>query len=116
MESNQAQGRMAASYEGASHTPGPWRAIFKAGMRATVIAPAEDYRICAIGGAAMGDDADEANARLIAAAPELLEALKESRDGLADALNNLPADGECAVLIGIRLAAVDAAIAKAEGR
>lgn len=70
------------------HTPGPWR-----------VAPASDYRdadlnvdantrafICAAG--TRGDVEAEANAKLIASAPSLLEAL----NGLCKALGKLPAD------------------------
>lgn len=84
------------------HTPGPWTAL-----RASVISG--PFVICprVHAGARMSIDdscaAAEANARLIAAAPELLAALEDCRE----ALRRAGADGELRV--------VDAAIAKARG-
>jgi hypothetical protein len=59
-----------------THTPGPWRVHEKSptlviDKHGLVIAQAHSYAECGI----MRDEA-EANARLIAAAPELLEALE----------------------------------------
>ncbi len=51
------------------HTPGPWKATVGKGMCATVIT-CEQGLICELG----GGDCVEPNARLIAAAPDLLEA------------------------------------------
>lgn len=89
------------------HTPGPW-SLHKRG-------PAERYEvqhgipgngspICVT----FCGSQQEANARLIAAAPELLDALKKTRAALlcADAAG-IPVDEE--------LAQLDAAIAKATG-
>jgi hypothetical protein len=91
-----------------AHTPGPWQVFEEAAL---------DYRPCTIFGAEGGSQVamccgggrvraidkpeERANALLIAAAPELLEALKMMRD--VDMHHNL-------------LAVVDAAIAKATGR
>ena len=55
-----------------THTPGPWVAITK-GMDAKVECP--DGRSFLIGDIIYHED-NKANARLIAAAPELLDALK----------------------------------------
>ena len=66
------------------HTPGPWRDV-NMGEQIVIIAPVPtaiyDYYLVAT--VSKGDHAD-ANARLIAAAPELLEALVEISHALAD--------------------------------
>ncbi len=95
-------------------TPGPWRLrddlmIFHPSLDGVAIAnltgafvPANGYH----------DHADEraANARLIAAAPDLLEALKALIEApVRDATHNIPAHHK-------RIIAACAAIAKAEGR
>jgi hypothetical protein len=58
-----------------THTPGPWTAFQAYPQRHTIGTP--NGKICDLWGAdpAFYTDEDEANARLIAAAPELLEAL-----------------------------------------
>lgn len=58
------------------HTPGPW----KSGAHATI--PGRFAIRHESGGVIVGHTWDEANARLIAAAPELLEALIEANDHL----------------------------------
>lgn len=80
------------------HTSGPWR------VGAPQSVDPEWLLVMTSGGAIVANvnGADEANARLIAAAPELLEALECIRDGMADD----QAYRECA----------RKAIAKAEGR
>lgn len=58
-----------------AHTPGPW--IAKAGIgrwNVTTASPPRTFNICSINSDRIEQ---EANARLIAAAPDLLEALKE---------------------------------------
>ncbi len=81
-----------------SHTPGPWEIDTQGdgiyGAQRTVHAA----RICTL----THHSRMEANARLIAAAPEMLEALKVARDILN--------------FKGERNEIVDNAIAKAEGR
>jgi hypothetical protein len=73
----------------AKHTPGPWQ-LFEdydaiGGFRQRVysvhgdIRPGHQFRGIARVPASEGDEMLEANARLIAAAPDLLEALKELR-------------------------------------
>jgi len=90
----------------AKHTPGPWRLDEIGNVESEAV-----HNIAVVFSAAgqvnwSGSDFDtlahcEANARLIAAAPELLEALKYARRFLK------PSDHDTAF--------VDAAIAKAEG-
>jgi hypothetical protein len=57
-----------------AHTPGPWKLdSYLGGFKITAVDPEYpqyEFRLCDIGGE------DSANAHLIAAAPELLEALK----------------------------------------
>ena len=98
----------------AKHTPGPWETvgakyIWKTGDvggAVAIIAEPEcessnDFRPVRI--ASERWEEAMANARLIAAAPELLEALKELRDFYTDNF-------------GLPAAKANAAIAKAEGR
>jgi hypothetical protein len=84
----------------AGHTPGPWTV----GRDFSIIAGSEE--IAALYTNDGADDSKpypvEANARLIAAAPELLEALKDAVDGEGD-------------MTAERIARWRAAIAKAEG-
>jgi len=97
-------------------TPGPWEAITSppdCGHSVTVYGPAgaEGFRnICSMG-LWQPQDLRESNARLIAAAPELLEALKEMLPIVHDAMN---ADDDD--VIGKIAYRASAAIAKAEGR
>jgi hypothetical protein len=61
------------------HTPGPWfYYVTPSGVRYKVHGPTVDYFICDVKGSN-----DLANARLIAAAPELLEALEKLADQAA---------------------------------
>ena len=93
------------------HTPGPWReyrddenCIFRVESRARYAETVANV---------LGDDASaQANARLIAAAPELLEAAAWAEKELAI---HAERDPMCARL-GNVLAHVRAAIARAEGR
>ena len=63
-----------------AHTPGPWSSGYSEG-RGTLCVRAADTWICgellAENGTAISQQEAEANARLIAAAPELLEAVKK---------------------------------------
>lgn len=86
------------------HTPGPWFSQY------------DDNGFYKIGSEAVGlniaftfgeSDADEANVRLMAAAPNLLEAL----ENLADYVDEWVGDNECRPLENAR-----AAIAKARGQ
>jgi hypothetical protein len=135
---------MATSTEGQGHTPGPWFwAEDSRGNRTNLMRSGSgDY--VATPQADIGDyglsvdrwtDASDADASLIAAAPELLEALKEAQDviyGLRQDLhhrriadwypegahNAAESMSEDMRLLGNHLVGVDfsAAIAKAEGR
>ena len=61
------------------HTPGPWL-LENRGYKFIVSKPGDGYitrDVCRLDGSTMSAFAQEANARLIAAAPDLLEALKE---------------------------------------
>lgn len=95
-----------------SYTPGPWRQnglFIEGGSR-------PDQRICYAYGA-YTDCADaeaKANARLIAAAPELLEALREILAHVESDTTQLIA-GQCTLCHTYRIIG-HAAIAKAEGR
>ena len=109
----------------AKHTPGPW--VVRQSSCGSV---GTDSMLIAL---TYGDDPDckaddrmRANARLIAAAPELLEALRVARDcvstdrqALADSHtgpDGLDEDGAAGVAEYDRaLAVIDSAIAKAEG-
>ena len=107
----------------AKHTPGPWHVD----PNFPIIVWSEDtMRICdirgwghltGIGALALPEEEasaiQDANARLIAAAPELLEALKHAR-------NQMKRSGFCFEMDDINdcdgYRSIDAAIAKAEGR
>lgn len=96
-------GRNGAQSHG-KHTPGPWEyrgdGLYAAGDNYPFLCGWDD-------GSFVGcnDPVDAANIRLIAAAPELLAALKEARDALNGAPNTCGLHTQ-----------IDAAIAKAEGR
>lgn len=89
----------------ASHTPGPWYA-HTIGMPRE---PGAEYTF------PLGTDPDVAvaNARLIAAAPDLLEACEAALAFLADAALAKPIDGDPAMRA---CAATEAAISRATGR
>jgi hypothetical protein len=96
--------------EQAKWTPGPWgkgvafRPDTGLGQRVVVVAPAEGANDGMVVCWAMGPD-KEANARLIAAAPEMYEALK-----------TLVAEWDRSLLSGEAYEIARDAIAKAEGR
>ena len=115
--------------EGQQHTPGPWRKfetpqkieilcndrLAPACMPSTGIKIAEvRFKRIARGGTFAGNDVDEANARLIAAAPELLAALNH----LATAVRDTENQWGKVINIAVHASAIAAfaAIAKAEGR
>jgi len=93
-------------------TPGPWRAV---GKQSGIVLSGGDYtHVCVVG--AWGDrelrpfngDRWAADARLIAAAPDLYEALVEIRQVVVVAC------GDSAPYIKVALARLDAALAKAK--
>ena len=94
--------------ENSKHTPGPWEVDYEGPCRLAIIAPNDvDGAMVAFTNLQNVDgDMDEANARLIAAAPDLLKAIKIARTwiNLDYPLNQDDVD------------TVDAAIAKAEGK
>lgn len=61
--------------EATKHTPGKWHIDT---ADSTLICGADGYQTCSTGYSHRPDDEAEANARLIAAAPELLECLQET--------------------------------------
>lgn len=94
------------------HTPGPWR------LDGLAISASMEVVVCWVGEPAQypGDIATfcfnhEANARLIAATPELLEALRD----LAEAARN-EVGPKASPSLSNALFEADVAIAKAEGR
>ena len=97
------------------HTPGPWKAIRNNAYWEVVPqnrgpnAPYTIGNVCASDPDAPDRGLQEANARLIAAAPEMLAALKS----VAEWVNN-PFDGNAPSINVIRKN-INAAIAKAEG-
>ena len=95
--------------ENAQHTPGPWEVhptTLHPAVRSVGTANAAPRRICTAG-SMNGNPVDERNARLIAAAPELLEAAIELKDAC-----NRPAAARTRAEAWRKL---DAAIAKATG-
>jgi len=66
------------------HTPGPWRAEMNGFCRMAVIDKKYRYLTYKAGSDRMSDEELEANANLIAAAPDLLEALKRMFSTIED--------------------------------
>lgn len=99
-----------------THTPGPWRAVKSRGLNAYEIRGADGAYLADTWGVDVAipggvhPKASKANARLIAAAPDLLAALKELW-----AHTRVPATREDAPHVWAMLERVEAAIAKAEG-
>jgi hypothetical protein len=91
-----------------SHTPGPW--TYREGYRGTeeyVVQRGHEGGFVVEG---LSKERAEADARLIAAAPELLEVLKAARRAISEVENPRQ------LQVVKTLAALDAAIAKAEGK
>lgn len=86
------------------HTPGPWA---RSGI--SIMAQNCCIATCDTQAACSSDEIDEANARLIATAPDLLEAASWARDILVQLL-------DAGHNVEIELNACERAIAKAEGR
>lgn len=103
------------------HTPGPWS--FDGPAHSIIVwGPTPELRVCFM----TSDGPAEANARLIAAAPDMLEALSEARTTISILRTQVMVDiGRCAdpresrwegvpEKLKERLDAIDAARAKAE--
>lgn len=61
------------------HTPGPWKNVsFDEAYKASIQAPNSRCNIGTLGGFGTNQETTQANARLIAAAPELLELVKRT--------------------------------------
>ena len=58
------------------HTPGPWREAYRANHRYRIIGGEKETSICEIALWITDYEEQSANARLIAAAPDLLESLE----------------------------------------
>ena len=104
----------------AKHTPGPWVHVRFGGIVGGPFykyanGEAQSQVASATVGEGISPEEREANARLIAAAPDLLEALRTARQELR--FHNLTEDGAQRVntTISRALAEVDAAIAAATG-
>lgn len=98
------------------HTPGPWAVVRtpkgETGPTRIILAGSKDHysgEICVL---YTNPDGSTGNADLIAAAPEMLKALKHAEIEIVEYLEFLPKPHDCEKT----LAAVRAAIAKAEGR
>lgn len=101
------------------HTPGPWHYQEKADRYTHIVrsggSDLGNFFVCQLGQDTSG--VAEANARLIAAAPELLEALKTAREYVQAAHGSMSgAMGHNDTIVKPDLDAIDTAIAKAEGR
>ena len=99
------------------HTPGPWSiARTRSGEEYGSIHGSDGMLVATLGyRVAVGSDEDMSNSRLISAAPDLLEALRESVKWLQSAQADEPADYHNEPLDDAIEQAL-AAIAKAEGR
>lgn len=95
-----------------AHTPGPWEAVGDRDDEGIMIVQsATGGEVCDIVSTLGYAEADEANARLIAAAPDLLEALVDFVEQV-EAYDRLHGANSCAISPD----AARLAIAKAEGR
>lgn len=92
------------------HTPGPWHIGMKPGP---IIYGPQGEQVADLRAHLLMPDESAANARLIAAAPELLEALKTMTDEYASSMRNAGVTHYPEALAIVRQAR--AVIAKAEG-
>jgi hypothetical protein len=99
----------------ATHTPGPWKSVKGARpTRPDIVA--DCGLICSL---EYGPDEGEANAHLIKAAPDMLEALRRARDSIADMFAGMqfhPDHKDIEAPLLVALSNARAAITKAEGR
>ena len=102
----------------AQHTPGPWKATYGNDMSISIVAPGnavyDELSICRVS-AKDNSKEREQNARLIASAPELLEALEDILLG-AEAYAKTVTNPEYRAMWDGQLAKARSAIARAEGR
>lgn len=106
-----------------AHTKGPWVAEDRGdpGLEWVEVVGANERSIADVGNSAANDwsEEDEANARLIAAAPDLLGACEALKAGVEDAVlrfldsNGLQLRSDMEAILRARLARAEAAIAKA---
>ena len=95
------------------HTPGPWE-VFKNGTKWIIFSPVKDATIAVTGGWTDESRSQEsANARLLAAAPELLEALEGVEGYLTDYDHYSKVDVD--VWVKAALPQLRAALAKTRG-
>lgn len=97
-----------------THTPGPWEMYLSGHDQLDWSVTDDGYtgRRLPNDAPVIADVAGEANARLIAEAPTMLEALREARDAVAGALNPPDLWGKADRIV----ADLNAVVAKAEGR
>lgn len=95
------------------HTPGPWDDASKYPDADSVRIFAKAHYIATVGNSDDPRDVTEANARLIAAAPDLLAELVGARHYVAHAISEAGAIGAELSCMNQRLQAIDAVIAKA---
>lgn len=88
------------------HTQGPWRAC---GQRLIASAAGAGLPVCSVLPGGVGSEQADANEYLIAAAPEMLEALREARGLLWAAVASLAINDDGCI------AQIDEAIEKATG-
>ena len=99
-----------------NHTPSPWTATIYSGQYDQPLVMSDFGPICRV--ISQDDRKHEVNARLIASAPELLEALKAAREVLLTARQYFPKsikNSDRFALLNTLANAVEPAIAKAEG-
>ena len=98
------------STQPAKHAPGPWKVWLPDSYGAIHVVRAQNLAICRI----MTDFSADADANLIAAAPETLAALREARNAFAGRIHHMTWHPDDMRLVALK--EWDAAIAKAEGR
>ena len=94
------------------HTPGPWKVHSRA-RGYGYVRDRSERPICGFGSGSLSNDESAANAHLIAAAPDMLEALQAMLKDPPATLDEPDPDGE---LIGKMRAIARTAIAKATGK
>lgn len=95
----------------AKHTPGPWGRNIKPASRYPIIFAGRNTHVAQVITRGLPENECEANADLIAAAPELLAACQTTLDSLANMTGEDFSNGADRIL----RAALSAVIAKAEG-